>query len=803
MERRFLLFVVLMLGVILANAWLMSTMNPQAPPQLAEEAAPAEKPEEDRDSEPAVEQGAPGTDDASPEQTDPEKPKPGVRAGEDTEQRVETGPAEQPEESRPDEAPDEPPAAGPAPPAGQAIPETHVTLGSIDPASPYRMLVTLTNRGAAVLRIELNSPDFRDLEYRGGYLGHVVVDQKLRGKGCPVQIVAPGTPAEKAGLQKGDVITSLAGHKVTGAISLRKALDATEPDDVVPLDILREGRPKELEVVLGRRPLELVRPEGDDPLSLLTTLHQVDESRLAVEIEDYETFLKQELPGVNLRQGTWKLVEATTEAAVFRRVFSDLGIELTKRYRLAEVPAGQHDNPVYEAYHLVLDLEIRNIDQQPHEVAYQLDGPTGLPVEGWWYANKVGRSWGAVGLRDVVVTFSGNEPKLIGAPEIAEEDVIPPWKDESLGFIGVDAQYFSAILIPQKEKPETIWIAESRPIRVGPVDEERVKLTDTSCRLVSEVAKLQPGQSLRHSYRVFAGPKRPALMARYGLDGIVYYGWFSFIAVPMLHLLHFFHSFVFNYGIAIIMLTVVVRSIMFPLSRKQALNAQKMAELQPEIKRIQEKYKKDMEARTKAQQELFRKHNYNPLSGCLPMFIQLPIFIALYRSLMVDIELRQAPLITSSIRWCSNLAAPDMLFDWSSFMPEFVTNGVGMLGLGPYFNILPLVTVALFIVQQKMFMPPPADEQAAMQQKMMQYMMIFFGVLFFKVASGLCIYFIASSLWGVAERKWLPKPKPAGTQSQAKADEGPISRLREAIRPGGDGDNGAATKKRKKTKGKR
>jgi YidC/Oxa1 family membrane protein insertase len=83
-----------------------------------------------------------------------------------------------------------------------------------------------------------------------------------------------------------------------------------------------------------------------------------------------------------------------------------------------------------------------------------------------------------------------------------------------------------------------------------------------------------------------------------------------------------------------------------------------------------------------------------------------------------------------------------------------------MLVLGPYLNVLPLATIALFIWQQKMFMPPPADEQAALQQKMMQYMMIFMGVMFFKVASGLCVYFIASSLWGICERKLLPKAKP-------------------------------------------
>ena len=94
-------------------------------------------------------------------------------------------------------------------------------------------------------------------------------------------------------------------------------------------------------------------------------------------------------------------------------------------------------------------------------------------------------------------------------------------------------------------------------------------------------------------------------------------------------------------------------------------------------------------------------------------------------------------------------------------MPEFINNGIGIFGLGPYLNVLPLVTVALFLVTQKMSMPAPTNEQAAMQQKMMKYMTIFMGLLFYKVASGLCLYFIASSLWGIAERKLLPKTQTA------------------------------------------
>jgi YidC/Oxa1 family membrane protein insertase len=262
----------------------------------------------------------------------------------------------------------------------------------------------------------------------------------------------------------------------------------------------------------------------------------------------------------------------------------------------------------------------------------------------------------------------------------------------------------------------------------------------------------------------------------------------------MLFLLHSFHALVGNYGLAIIMLTVLVRSCMFPLSRKQALSAQKMQLLQPEMKRINEKFKNEPEKRMRAQQQLYREHKFNPLGGCLLAFVQLPIFVGLYRSLSVDVELRQAPLFTEAIRWASNLAAPDMLWDWTGVMPQFITHGTGFFALGPYLNILPLVTVALFIWQQKMFMPPPADEQAALQQKMMQYMMIFMGILFYKVASGLCVYFVASSLWGIAERKLLPKTVaqggPAAGQTSGAAAQAATS------------GNGAAVRK-KRQKGRK
>ena len=116
------------------------------------------------------------------------------------------------------------------------------------------------------------------------------------------------------------------------------------------------------------------------------------------------------------------------------------------------------------------------------------------------------------------------------------------------------------------------------------------------------------------------------------------------VARAMLGILHFFYGIVGNYGIAIIMLTVLVRGAMFPISYKQTQNMARMQALKPEMDRITEKYKTDMQKRSQAMQELYRKHNINPLGGCLPVFLQLPIFIGLYRALMVDVELRQSPL---------------------------------------------------------------------------------------------------------------------------------------------------------------
>lgn len=675
----------------------------------------------------------------------------------------------------------------------------HIALGSVDPAGAYKMLLTVNNVGGAIERVELSSDNYRDLDDRSGYLGQLALTD-AEGGGALVNFVGPGTPAAEAGLEVGDVITKGVinssrarssesnEQSVADARDLLRLLDRTKPRQKLALTGTRNGDEISLTAMLRRQPLDLMRPEVEN-----VRLHSPE---LAKDYKSVPSFVVR-LKSVNGRGGddaalvaanrelveeAWTVDERDADAITMRQRLPKLGLEVVKRFTVVETPEAERANRAFPAYHFDLSVEVRNLRSEPQTIAYELAGPNGMPIEGFWFANKIGRGdgsffgdWGSFGLRDVVVRFVDDRLTQFASHTVAAGDVEPMGQGRPLAFTGVDSQYFASIIMPRKAKLTDVRTAEVR----AELATEKLPLSsqnrwqNVTVALESEPSTLGAAGSetaiATDDYRVFAGPKLPELLQAYAagddpnhtLHDVLYYGWFGWAAKPMLWLLHSFYSFVGNYGIAIIMLTVVVRGSMFPISRQTAMNMVKMQELKPEIDRIAERYKDDMQKRSQAQQELFRKHNYNPAAGCLPLFIQLPIFMGLYRALAVDVELRQAPLISDAIRFCSNLAAPDMFLDWSAYMPQWMNNGEGMFGFGPYFNLLPLVTVGLFLLQQKMFMPEPTNEQMRMQQQMMKYMMLFMGLMFFKVPSGLCIYFIASSLWGIAERRMLPKPKPS------------------------------------------
>jgi YidC/Oxa1 family membrane protein insertase len=322
---------------------------------------------------------------------------------------------------------------------------------------------------------------------------------------------------------------------------------------------------------------------------------------------------------------------------------------------------------------------------------------------------------------------------------------------------------------------------------------------DITVRVATEPVELKGDEEIVHKYLLYNGPVKvsqltgppgltekpleqggvdPALVNRYhddlhlntltdyqspgGMGTFASKIYWTALVIKCTNIMHavlaYIHAVIPSYGLCIIVLTVLVRGMMFPLSRKQALMSLRMQQLAPELKKLQEKYKDDRQAMGMAQMELYRKHGVNPFGSCWVLLLQMPIFMGLYFALQESIHFRLAEFWPT---WIPNLAAPDMLFSWSQNIPFIsrIEDYGSFFYLGPYFNLLPVIAVALMIGQQKMMTPPPTDDQQAMQQKMMKYMMIFFGLMFYKVAAGLCLYFIASSVWGFCERKLLPKKK--------------------------------------------
>ena len=781
MERRYAVFIALSLAAVLGSQVMRSILFPQA-----EEKLPVVEPFVDGDA----------TGQQSSVKLKEERELTTEEPNRSTGEQLTSG-------SGSDVTPDSDPSVS------QTVPRRHLSLGSLNPDAPVGMLVTLSSRGATVERIELAGEQFHDQDDRGAYIGHFAAD--VVAEGCRLNVVGDGTPAKVGGLQAGDVVVRVADSTTPDPESLAAVLSRLKPRQTVSVVFRRPqggslGREQTVDIPTTRRPLEVIRPEFSTVpvVDVDAGFHDPLSFRLSIASRDGQKRPEEgEIEGNQLEQKDWDASISDDGMSVeFRRTL-DGGLTVVKQYRLvtaADNPVGLVEDARAGRYRLQLRVSFRA--SQKTQLEYAIDGPNGLPTEGWWYAARVSRSWGSLGVRDVAMRFVGEPSTLISGLTLTDEDAEQSASaildEKPLSFAGVDALYFASGLLPAVEGTEIPQLAEVQSIVVGDVPEAaRRKLVNVSCRLLSRELQLEPDVPVTHRFDIFAGPKRPSLLATFGrpqasMNDLVYYGWFGWVARPMIAILHVLHAIIRNYGISIILLTVIVRGAMFPISRKQALSSQKMQVLQPEMKAIAEKYKNDPQKRTMVTQELWRKHNYNPAGGCLLVFIQIPIFMGLYRSLATDVELRQAPLFSSAIRWCSNLAAPDMMLDWSGFMPGFLVAPEGWLG--PYLNLFPLLTIGLFLWQQKLFMPPAVDEQAKMQQQVMKYMMFFMALMFFKVPCGLCLYFIASSLWGIAERLLLPTPKPGGALAGAG---GPTIVDAVSSKPGDRASGGRKRRKRR------
>lgn len=433
----------------------------------------------------------------------------------------------------------------------------------------------------------------------------------------------------------------------------------------------------------------------------------------------------------------------------FRTKVADLDLTVTKTYTLRKKADGF-------AVSLKFDSPSKDL-----KVAYKLIGPHGIPIEGEWYTSTY---------RDVIFgQVNGSSTDIITR---AASDVVSAQAEPEkistlpLKFAGVENQYFATFVepVPIPTSQENRTDSEAQAF-LSVLDAKTPAKSDVGVEITSREFRVAPNAPVTHDYMVFAGPKTNTALAPFSAEDLGAYRKSSlpipfastlarYVIAPMLDQIYaltkqvagIFGGKSGNYGIAIILLTMFVRLIMFPISRKQALISKKMQDLQPYLKEIQEKHKDDKEELTKATFALYKKHGFNPASGCLPALIQMPIFVGLWQALNSSVPLRN-----SSFLYIENLAAPDMLFKFPFELP--------LIGgfLGPYFNLLPLFVVALMMVQTKLFSPPATTPEQQQSQQVMKVMMVVMAVMFYKVPAGLGLYFITSSTWQIAERLLLPK----------------------------------------------
>lgn len=300
-------------------------------------------------------------------------------------------------------------------------------------------------------------------------------------------------------------------------------------------------------------------------------------------------------------------------------------------------------------------------------------------------------------------------------------------------WVGGDSHYFLAALVPDVSRDaQATWVAQ-----------EPGKVASAT---VARPASLLPGTTLTREIQLYLGPKEPERLEAVGaqLERSIQLGW-SWIA-PVTRafnrLLALCYSVIPNYGVAIIILTVLVRLVTAPLTHKQMESMKRLGTMQPRMKEIQEKFKNDRERQSQEMAKLMRETGWNPLGGCLPMLLQFPVMIGLYYALQSSISLRQAPFVL----WIDDLSRPETLFTIPGFdLPV---------------RLLPILMAASMVVQQKL--TPSTSMDPAQQRMMMVMMPLMFGFLFYTFPSGLVLYWFVSNLLAIAQQLWTNRvPRPA------------------------------------------
>ena len=269
---------------------------------------------------------------------------------------------------------------------------------------------------------------------------------------------------------------------------------------------------------------------------------------------------------------------------------------------------------------------------------------------------------------------------------------------------------------------------------------------------ISQDINLTPGASTKTTHHLFAGAKEEKLLSQYAkehnfvlFDRAIDYGIFYFITKPLLWLISYFYSLMGNFGLAIILVTLTLKLLMYPLANKSFTSMNKMKELQPKVEQIKKKYGEDKVKFNQEIMELYKKEKVNPASGCLPLLIQIPLFFSLYKVIFISIEMRHAPFYG----WIKDLSVADPTSIWNLFGLLPWWGPLGTLDIG----LWPLIMGVTMFIQQKLS-PAPADP---IQAGVMKFMPLVLMVMLYSLPSGLMIYWSFSNILSILQQYMISK----------------------------------------------
>ncbi len=351
------------------------------------------------------------------------------------------------------------------------------------------------------------------------------------------------------------------------------------------------------------------------------------------------------------------------------------------------------------------------------DVEHEVTNGSAAPVSPYMYAQLTRDSKAPDGAQAMRSTYTG--PAVYTEQDkyhkVKFDDITsskPYKKDADNGWIAMLQHYFvSALVVPPGQPREFYmdWLSDDL-FAVG------VKFP---------MAAIAPGATATAKTALYAGPEdqdKLKVIAP-GLELVVDYGWLTVIAAPLFWVLQFFHGLLGNWGLAIIFLTVSIKLVFFPLSAASYRSMAKMKQVAPRLAKMREQYGDDRMKLNQAMMEMYKQEKINPLGGCLPIVVQIPVFISLYWVLLASVELRHAPFYG----WITDLASED-----------------------PYY-ILPALMMASMIVQTKMSPTPPDPIQA----KVMQFMPLIFGVMFFVFPAGLVLYWLVNNVLSILQQWYV------------------------------------------------